>query len=248
MPKPAGGWKRFLALGCSHGHLQDDAAVKAVLKFRKAFKPHRVIHLGDFIDTAAFRSGAMGTPDEAVDLKGDLGHGLNFLRALEPTDVLIGNHEDRLWAAAKHYNAVKAYAAQAIIDDIHRLMKARKVNFIDHYDINRSWIELGDAKFIHGYMYGENAIRDHAEHFGKCVIAHLHQVGSAAGRRSDHAKAYCVGTLANIPAMAYAKTRRATARWSHGFAWGEYKEGGECRINLSQCEPGQAANWYLPKL
>ena len=93
MKRAATGFKRFMASGCSHGHLQDDEAIKAVLKFKRTWKPHRNIHLGDFIDTAAFRSGAIGTPDEAVDLVGDLGHGLNFLRALEPTDVLNGNHE-----------------------------------------------------------------------------------------------------------------------------------------------------------
>jgi hypothetical protein len=245
MAKPAGGWKRFMAVGCSHGHLQDDDAVKAALRFKKAWKPHRTIHLGDFIDTAAFRSGAAGTSDETVSLSSDLGHGLNFLKALEPTDVLIGNHEERLYTAMHHYNAIRSEAARWMVEDVRRTVRGLKAGFTEAYDIGFSWITLGDTKFLHGFMYNENAIRDHAEHFGKCVIAHLHTVGEQAARRCDGARAYCVGTLASIPAMSYAKTRRSTARWSHGIAYGEYREN-ECHVFLTQCAPGNAANWRLP--
>jgi hypothetical protein len=41
----------------------------------------------------------------------------------------------------------------------------------------RSFYELGGTKFLHGYMYNVQAIRDHAETYGQCVIAHLHRVG-----------------------------------------------------------------------
>jgi len=245
MSKPAGGYRRWLAVGCSHGNLADPAAIKAVLKFKSAWKPHRTIHLGDFVDTAAFRTGARGTSDQAMSLKADIGQGLNFLRALEPTDVLLGNHEDRLWTAAVHYDAIRRELAERIVNDIRGTITKLKAQFIDHYDINRSWMELGDTKFIHGFPYSQNALREHAEHFGKCVIAHLHIAGIEPGKRSDHPVAYCVGTLANIPEMGYAKVRRATARWSHAFAYGEFREG-ECHVNLSHCEPGNALNWRLP--
>ena len=56
-------WKKFLAVSCSHGHLADAKATKAALEFKKRFKPDTTLHLGDAIDLAALRAGAMRNPD-----------------------------------------------------------------------------------------------------------------------------------------------------------------------------------------
>lgn len=240
-----GTFKRFMAVGCSHGHLADPKALETVLKFRKTFNPTIRVHLGDFTDQAAFRTGATGTSDETVSIADDLTHGLNFLRSYAPTDLLNGNHEIRLWKMSAHHNEIVARAASSVIQEIRDVAEKLKCRYVEHYDITRSWIQIGDTKFMHGWMYNENAIRDHAEHFGKCVIAHLHTVGEAAGRRSDNARAYCVGTLANIPSMSYALTRRATARWSHGFAYGE-TNGKETHVWLSQGMANTPGDWRLP--
>ena len=45
-------WKRFLAVGCSHGHHADQALLKKVLSFKARWKPHTTIHLGDVVDLA----------------------------------------------------------------------------------------------------------------------------------------------------------------------------------------------------
>ena len=52
-------WKKFMAVSCSHGHLADAKATKAALEFKKRFKPDTTLHLGDAIDLAALRAGAM---------------------------------------------------------------------------------------------------------------------------------------------------------------------------------------------
>ncbi len=234
-----------MAVGCSHGHLADPNALKAVLKFKKAFKPDRVFHLGDLTDQTAFRTGAGGTRDESVSITDDLRHGIDFLHALEPTDFLIGNHEARLWRLADHHNVIIARAANSVIEEIRQATVKLHCRFVDHYDINRSWVQLGDTKLMHGFQYSEMALRDTAEHFGKCIIAHLHVAGMAAGRRSDHPVGYCVGTLANVPSMHYASTNRSTSRWSHGFCFGEYSDT-QCHVNLSQCQQNEAATWRLP--
>lgn len=238
-------WKRWMAVGCSHGYLADPKALATVLEFKKRFKPQIRVHLGDFTDQTAFRSGAAGTKDETVSIADDLSHGLNFLSEFAPTHLLNGNHEARLWKLADHHNEIVARAASTTIQEIKTLADKLKCQYVDHYDITRSWIEIGDTKFIHGFMFSENAIRDHSEHFGRCVIAHLHTVGEAAGRRSDNARCYCVGTLANIPSMSYALTRRATARWSHGFAYGE-TNGKETIVWLSQGMANTPGGWRLP--
>ena len=235
-----------MAIGCSHGSLADPDAIEAVLRFEAAYKPERKFHLGDTGDYAAFRQGAPGTRDEAERLGPDIEAGCNLLERYRPTDVLLGNHDWRIFDLARSHNAILAYAASQARNELLETCRKVGARLIDHYDINRSWIELGDTKFLHGFgLGGENAIRDHAEHFGRCVIAHMHRAESAGARRSDHAIAYCVGTLANIPMMEYAKTRRSTARWSHGFAFGEYSDT-HCHIELSRCEQGQAKNWRLP--
>jgi hypothetical protein len=50
-------WKRWMAVSCTHGHLADPRATKAMLAFRRAYKPANVLHLGDFTDMAALRAG-----------------------------------------------------------------------------------------------------------------------------------------------------------------------------------------------
>jgi hypothetical protein len=234
-----------MALGCTHGSLIDRDAFAAVMGFASRYKPETKIHLGDVCDYAAFRSGAKGTKDEAVELGPDLDAGIQVIKEYAPTHVLIGNHDERVWKLAGHHNAIIAMAAGAVRTAFLSACDEAGARVTDHYDINRSWITLGDTKFLHGFMFNEMAIRDHAEHFGKCVIAHLHKAGIASARRSDHAVGYCVGTLANVAAMDYAKARRSTAAWSHGFVWGEYNDT-ECIVNLCQAPQGQAGSWRMP--
>lgn len=238
-------WKKFLAIGCSHGAHADPAALKKVIQFQKDFKPHRRIHLGDFTDQAAFRSGAQGTSDETSSIADDLTHGLNFLKEFRATDIISGNHEDRLWRLADHHNEIVARAASSVLHEIQETVDKLKANYVKTYDINASWIPLGHFKMIHGWMYSENALRDHCEHFGNVLMAHLHIAGEVAGRRSDHPKAYCCGTLASVPAMAYAKGRRATARWSAGMIYGEYSDD-YAHVTLSSAPHNNAAEWRLP--
>lgn len=238
-------FKRFMAIGCTHGALMDQDAFAAVMGFKARFKPDTRVHLGDVSDYAAFRSGAKGTHDEAVQLGPDLEAGIGALREYEATDVLLGNHDIRVWKLAEHHNAVIARAAGSVKAEFLKACEDLGARVVDHYHINKSWITLGDTKLLHGFMFNEMAIRDHAEHFGKCVIAHLHRAGIQTGRRADNPVCYCVGTLANIDAMDYASTRRATAAWSHGFVWGEYNDK-ECHINLCHAPQGQAGAWRMP--
>jgi hypothetical protein len=64
-------WKRFMAVGCTHGHLVDKQLLNEVYAFQKRWKPDTRIALGDHIDLACLRSGAIGTADDAADPEGD---------------------------------------------------------------------------------------------------------------------------------------------------------------------------------
>jgi predicted phosphodiesterase len=236
-------WKKFVAVGCSHGNLADGPACQTVLDFSDKWKPQTRIHLGDLVDMAAFRGGAKGSKDEAEAITPDLESGVGFLKQFHPDYLLNGNHDIRLWESMGHHNAILAHAAQSVVRQIKDAVEEIGCHHVEHYDILRSWITLGDTKFLHGWMYNEQAMRDHAEHFGKCVIAHLHVPGEATGRRIDSPRCVCVGTLADISKMTYAHRRRATARWNNAFAFGEYSDS-ECVTWLAQ--KGKDGSWRLP--
>lgn len=239
-------WKRWQSIACSHGAFVDREAVKKVLKFRNDFKPEIRIHKGDIYDFSAFRGGTQGTRDEAEQIDPDLRAGAELIGLYSPTDVLIGNHDERIWTWANHHNAVWAKAAMACRNEfLTACQKAGVKRLVDTYDVAKSFIELGDFKVLHGFFYNENALRDHAEVYGNCIIGHLHTPGVAIGRRLDSPRAYCAGMLADAEKLAYSRRRRATLRWGLGFLWGE-TDGKTTIVNISQCESGNVKNWRLP--
>lgn len=215
-------WKRILVVGCSHGHLADPDAIKAVLEFKSRWKPQFTVHLGDFLDLACCRSGANGTPDQAVDPTPDLQMGLEFLNDLRPQLVFSGNHEGpRLRRLMLSGNALISRAALSIQNEIDETIKTLKAEYIPYTGVWQHR-KISDFKLLHGYMYGENATRDHAEKHGKCITSHTHRASQQAARRDDDAMGYNVGTLSNIPCMEYAANRASTLAWRQGFVWGEF--------------------------
>lgn len=221
-------WKRFLAVGCSHGHLADQQLLRGVLKFRDRWKPHKIVHLGDAIDLACLREGAIHTADDALSPDADLEAGLAFIEQLAPNVWHLGNHEARLVRLMEHPRAIVSGLAARIYQDIEHQAKRLRCELVP-YNFQEGWrIPFGsDAVTGHGYMVNEMAVRDHAEAIctgtqTKVIIAHLHRVTQHEGRRRDHPTGYCVGWLGDPSLAHYAALRRATTSWSRGFAWGEY--------------------------
>lgn len=231
-----------MAIGCSHGHLLNEVSGAAALRFKESFKPNRVVHLGDHIDTGALRTGAKGTPDEGEPIRPDLRQGVTFLEAMGVTHLAHGNHDIRPYKLLDSSNAIIAEAAQSVCEYLNSQYRRLKIDVLPHWGI-KHWFEFGGVRYMHGTIYNENAARDMAEAYGNVVFAHTHRASMQKGRRSDNPTGYCVGTLANIDAMEYAQARRATLAWSAGFVWGEYCE------NDSQLwlhENGQKSEWRLP--
>ena len=233
-------WKRFMAVGCNHGYWADPTALEGVLEFKRRYKPDTTIHLGDYIDTTSFRTGA-GPEDHLGDIFEDTDKGLAFIEAYEPDILFNGNHDIRVWESLDSANAQRRFAAKDIVTRIEKLVG--NIDFVEDYHINRSVRVLGDTHFLHGFMYNDNGVRDHAAHFGKCVIAHLHKVAMAPASRIDSPVGYCVGYLGDELKFTYAARRRAIAQWSQGFAWGEYSDK-ECIVYLN--ERNKEGAWRLP--
>ena len=236
-------WKRIMAVGCSHGLHADLKAVAAVLKFRNSYKPDTCVHLGDFCDTTAFRSGAKGSADESEPIAPDVEGGLDFLERLRPTLVLAGNHEARLWRLAKSPNAIVSHCSTKVIGEILDTCKTHKAEFVEYNGIHQGKM-IGGFRYMHGVFYSENAVRDHCEAFGNVVHAHTHRAGMSKGRRSDNPTGYSVGTLTGRGSMDYSSGRRSTLSWSSGFVWGEYTDN-QSVLWLHE-QPNNLAEWRLP--
>lgn len=242
---PVKKWRKFLAVGCSHGTHISQEAREAVLAFRDRYKPDEVIHLGDAIDCTALRAGAMkdsNTGDHSVNLADDFSAGLAFIKELRPSIYMLGNHEHRIFALTNATNAVVAYAAERGVEEIEKVTKKLHCRVFP-YDIEKGICVLGGTAFLHGFAFSENAVRDTVESLGRPVImAHIHRPEIQRGRVINGPVGICVGTLANIGAMEYARQRRATLRWGHGFAYGEYSSKG-CVAWLATPTAGE---WRLP--
>lgn len=240
-------WKRFLAVGCSHGIYADKNAIAAVLRFQKQWKPDVTVHLGDAIDCSAFMSSNVGRGD-GDPIEPDVAGGLDFLEKLRPQIFLAGNHEARLWRLAHSRNEVVAYAALHLLEAI-KLACARLKCELVEYTGNDQCRMLGETiRLMHGTLYNEQFARDTAEAFaptrGKVIFAHAHKVTMATGRRHDQPTAYCVGTLTKRGALEYANTRRATLAWSAGFAFGEYTD--TSSVVWLHEQPNHQSEWRLP--
>ena len=129
-----------MAVGCSHGHLADQALLRQVLAFKERFKPQLTIHLGDAIDLAALRGGACDA-DQACDPEGDLNDGLAFLSQLQPQVYLLGNHEARLRHLMESPKAIISALACRVYQQIQERAKELKCKVID-YNFQDGWLSL----------------------------------------------------------------------------------------------------------
>jgi hypothetical protein len=221
-------WNRFAAVGCSHGNHIDPVAKDSVIDFAKSFKPHKFIHLGDFLDMEAFMGGGNGQGEPVAP---DIEAGLQFLEEANFNVILGGNHEARLWELQHSNNEIVAECSTRIIKDIEGTAKKLNAELIPYTGIFQEY-RLGDGLFTHGTIYNENCCRDMAEMYCKngvrvTMFAHWHRVGYAKGRRDDNPTGICVGTLTKRGTscnMSYSHRRRSSMAWSQGIVYGEYSE------------------------
>lgn len=233
-----------MAIGCSHGELANANIQKQVLEFRDRFKPEVRFELGDIVDTAAFRSGSRGTPDEGKAIEPDEFSAISWLQRYEPTHIAWGNHDARLVELTHSPNAIVSYAASSLwskLTDCAGKLKART----KEYDYEHGWFEIGGYFWGHGYWFNEAAVRDHAEYLGgPVVMAHLHRTVQENGRTRKDTPSFCVGTLADVDSMKYARRRRATARWRHGVVFGEVSDR-SAQLWLASCPKGGSLKFPL---
>lgn len=219
-------WKRGLAISCSHAEMVLPDAMPTLRRLCAGWKPDHLIHLGDFLDTTAFRSGSQGTPDESADIGCDIDAGLSFVQEffdLSPRATLRylfkGNHDNRPFKLLKHGNAIVRHAAKDVCDAIQYTARKCKADLIP-YDIRSGWMPIADDMLCgHGYMFNEHAVRDHAAMLGNSVImGHLHRDEVRRAPTIKRAVGYCIGWLGDEHKAGYARERKATLAWENSFA------------------------------
>lgn len=229
-------WRRIMAQGCSHGHHANRKILNQILKFKGTWKPDISVELGDLVDTTPYRTGA-SIAELASDPAIDLMAGVRWIEQYEPTHIAWGNHDWRVQELMSSPNAILTDSAKNFWGKLQGAARAAGARTVP-YDFEKGWHEIGGTAWGHGYWYGEHAVRDTAEFLGMpTVMAHLHYAHEAQGRTRAYTKSFCTGTGADIPALHYARRRRATSRWSHGFVFGEVCKN-ESKLWLVSCEPG----------
>lgn len=213
-------WEKSIFIGCSHGDLVDPKAVKVVKNFIDEWKPKHRVHLGDLFDFRSLRRGA--SPEERAEkMLPDYQAGIQLLEWYRPQILTLGNHDYRIWRAAKETsNMALAEMLEGLCqraeDDFRRL----KIKWTPYGVGNYAQLPMGGVKLLHGYMSTISPAKSHYERYGDCILAHVHKPDYHEARHIDGGKAYTVGTLADISKMTYADSYTAKLGWRQSFLYG----------------------------
>ncbi len=213
-------WRTYAVIGCTHGRLLNEPAFAAALKRIEDLKPNMRIHLGDGLNAGAFYS----KKPEPEDMELDVRSFESVIERFRPHFYLNGNHCDRYWRGVYSADSVKAYAAKQIVEEVSRILKRNRVSHHREYRIDKPGVRLGNVWFMHGFMYGAQALQQHAATFGNTVFAHLHTASLFSAKTFDRATAMTVGWMGDPghEGVNYAKSSPQLLGWRNAFGWGAY--------------------------
>ena len=195
----------------------------AFLQHVKDLKPTYRIHLGDAFDFRALR-GKASDQESRERLGPDIDAGCEFLKAYKPTHWLLGNHDERIYKAARSDVGTLEKMATAVIQQIEASVPHTK---IIPYDSRLGVLTLRNSlSFVHGYHSGENAAKEAANVYGNVVMGHVHSFQQATVKSLLPRTGYSVGCLCRTD-MDYNKTNTAKLRQGNGWAWGLVYPNGE---------------------
>ena len=200
----------------------DEVAVKNLGAFIRAWKPHKVVTIGDEIDLPQISRWTEGTPGWYEQTLGeDRDLAVQTLYDLQVTDMIRSNHTDRL------YNVImKKIPSFLALPEMkfERFMQLDELGVTFHKKpmaIAPNWIA------IHGDEQGMNpnaglTALGAARRHGKSVICgHTHRAGRSAFTESSGGvlgrviHGVEVGNLMNFKQAGYTK---GTANWQQAFA------------------------------
>jgi hypothetical protein len=214
------GLKRWIFASDVHGDMADPGALNALFAFCRDFKPQYRICGGDVWDFRALR-GKASEEEKRESLKEDFVAGCRFLEAFAPTAFLRGNHDERLWDAARRSNGPLADYAGQLADDAESRLGGRCE--VRPYHKRKGVARLGHLKFLHGFYAGVTAARQHALAYGSCMFGHVHAVDVASVPGIDRRVARSVGCLCTLD-FDYDSKSPGSLRHCQGWGYGVVDE------------------------
>lgn len=226
-------YQTFLAVGDNHGDKVDEEVADALFRFLKDNPCDHRIHLGDIWDFRSIRLGA-NHREQNESMDRDWLAGEEFIKRLEPTVVLLGNHDDRVDTGLETAtNAITLDFLTDLKSDMMALFKSVGCKKIYPYHADLGVHRLGSLAMVHGYTCGRDAVEVHAKHYavpgGGLLMGHLHSIQAVNAAKHGGAVGFSGGCLCKKSEMRYAKNRLATSRWGSGWLYG-FVQGSEWKV------------------
>lgn len=180
--------------------------------------------------------------ERAEGIAHDIECGLDLLRKYEPTHLLLGNHDYRLWERAERCadGKLREYC-RLLVDKILDELDAMGCQVFP-YDIERGIMQYGDRKFMHGYCHNMHSAHKAGMTYGNCTFGHVHSFQRACPVRDDHPVAWSCGHLMDAGRASYSRRRLGTLRWQQGFMYGWLTDG---HVSTFTVEPS-GGKWHIP--
>lgn len=234
-------WERFIIGSDSHGDMVDPEALKVFKKFNVDYQAKHRWHLGDIWDFRPFR-GKASEEERREPMLHDFNEGMKFLKWYKPTQVTLGNHDDRLWKMWLANKGPMSDYAGLLANRAQNLFKSLKTE-VKPYRSDQGIISLGHMNGIHGYDTGPFAAKRAAESYGCVFMGHGHGIQTANLPTIKNIIGRMIGCLCNLY-MEYGHTKRAQLMHRHGFVFGEVnRKTGDFFSHQAECINGV---WRIP--
>ena len=210
---------RFVYLPDPHGHHVNRRAWEVAKAFIADYQPERIVIGGDFMDLGPLRKGA-STEEMNHRLQPDFEAGMKILQDVMPTDVILGNHDARLFDFAKNDPGPIGDFCHYLSGRLSKWCKDQGIK-LTPYD-SRNYVKLGpQLKAVHGNCANMHSSKKMAEAYGCVIYGHVHRISYFRANSLDRREAWACGCLCDIW-QDYNRRRHATLSHEHGFAFGEY--------------------------
>ena len=209
--------QRVLVLPDIHIPNHDRGALKIVDDFRRDFRPHVTVFLGDLIDADAISDHAKGS-DRITQLR-EYELAKEVLDQFKPTVFCEGNHEERFRRPGLVAPELWEILSPKRWFDIAK----RGIRWVPYSNRRRDLFRIGKMTFIHGFCTNQYAARAEAESFGCVCFGHTHrqQTYQPKHARWRHT-GYNIGCLCKLD-LAY-QTKGRPRGWCQGFGHGIFEE------------------------
>jgi hypothetical protein len=219
----------------------DRAAWRTMLAAGRAFKPHRIIILGDFVDMRATNQHRKN-PNWNLLLEKEIATGNKALDELDALGAkhkhyLEGNHEENL----QRYLMDRAPALFNVVD-VPSLLRLKERGWA--WTPYRTHLKVGKVYYVHDTgSAGERAhIKSRDAFAGNVVQGHTHHAGVAyAGTaRGEAHVGIASGWLGQFKDADYAHDIQKNRAWVHAFTIGHMEPSGVTHFQLVPIIKGKA--------